>query len=156
VGYDTVFIGRVTITPPLNPAEITYLQKFADTRRMHRDNGPYYVDGTGYAGQGHDPDIRNHNRPDPSQPGLWCKWEPNGDGTAIEWNGVEKFYDATEWMRYLVDHFLKSDGHAKGQPGFEKFTFDHTVNGTINAEGEEHGDEWQLTVVDNVVTSTEQ
>ncbi|MGE7438007.1 hypothetical protein [Kitasatospora sp. NPDC001175] len=156
MGYTTEFTGHVTITPPLNPTEITYLRKFADTRRMNRDNGPYFVNGGAPYGQAHDPDIRDYNRPPEGQPGLWCKWEPNDDGTAIEWNGIEKFYDATEWMAYLIDHFLKPSGHAQGQPGFEKFTFDHVVNGTIDAQGEDPCDVWQLTVAGNVVSSTEQ
>lgn len=155
MGYDTHFTGHVTITPPLNPHEIAYLGKFADTRRMNRTNGPYFVDGSGPFGQGRDADIIDYNQPDPTQPGRWCGWVPTEDGTAIEWNGVEKFYSATEWMTYLVDHFLKPGGHAQGQPGFEEFTFDHTVNGTIDAQGEDPDDTWQLAVTDNVVTSTE-
>lgn len=41
------------------------------------------------------------------QPGLRCQWEPTEDGTAIKWNGEEKFYKSPEWMTYLIDTFLK-------------------------------------------------
>ncbi|GAB2696468.1 hypothetical protein [Kitasatospora kifunensis] len=155
MGYSTEFTGHVTVAPPLDLHEIAYLRKFADSRRMHRENGPYFVDGTGPFGQGHDADIINYNAPDPSQPGLWCEWEPTDDGTTIEWNGAEKFYDATEWMQYLIDHFLKLGGHAQGQPGFEQFTFDHTVNGTIDAQGEDPDDTWQLIVINNLASNTQ-
>jgi hypothetical protein len=166
MGYDTEFTGHVTVTPPLNPHEIAYLRKFADTRRMDRTNGPYYVDGTGSYGQGRDADILDHNQPPAEQPGRWCGWVPTDDGMAIEWNGVEKFYGAAEWMTYLVDHFLKPDAVAQQRmasgelanppAGFEHFAFNHVVNGTIDAQGEDPDDTWQLVVKDNEVTSTEQ
>ncbi|WP_229929242.1 hypothetical protein [Kitasatospora xanthocidica] len=155
MGYTTEFTGRIAVDPPLNEQEIAYLRKFAGTRRMDRANGPYYVDGTGFAGQGHDADIRAFNEPPAGQPGLWCKWEPTDDGAAIEWNGQEKFYGAPEWMAYLVDHFLKPGGHARGEAGFEAFTFDHVLNGVIDAQGEEPWDTWQLTVRDNAVSASE-
>ncbi|GAA2815412.1 hypothetical protein GCM10010441_45070 [Kitasatospora paracochleata] len=154
MGYTTTFTGRIAVEPPLGAQEIAYLRKFAGTRRMDRDNGPYYVDGTGYAGQGRDADIREYSKPPAGQPGLSCRWEPTDDGTAIEWNGWEKFYNATEWMAYLVDHFLKPGAHAQGMPGFEDFTFDHVLNGVIDAQGEEDWDTWQLTVSDNTVSAT--
>lgn len=154
MGYTTDFTGSVTVEPPLNPDEIAYLRKFAETRRMDRTNGPYFVDGSGFAGQGHDPDIRDHNSPPEGQPGLWCNWVPTEAGDGIEWDGGEKFYDSVDWMRYLIDHFLRPGGHAQGQPGFENFTFDHVVNGTIHAEGERRDDVWDLIVADNEVSSS--
>ncbi|MEV6212624.1 hypothetical protein [Kitasatospora sp. NPDC051914] len=152
MGYTTEFTGRVGIVPPLNQAETAYLRTFAATRRMDRERGPYFVGGTGYAGQGRDLDIRDYNHPPAGQPGLWCHWVPTEDGTALEWDGREKFYSATEWMAYLIDHFLRSQGEAEGQPGFEGFTFDHVLNGVIDAQGEEDDDRWRLTVRDNAVS----
>ncbi|MFB7910802.1 hypothetical protein ACFC1T_30640 [Kitasatospora sp. NPDC056076] len=152
MGYTTDFTGRVAVTPPLNPAEIAYLRKFAGTRRMDRAGGPYYVDGSGYAGQGRDADIRDFDKPPAGQPGLWCRWVTTADGAAIEWSQVEKFYDAPEWMTYLIDHFLKPRAHAQGTPGFEEFTFDHVADGTIDAQGEEPWDTWQLLVRGNEVS----
>jgi hypothetical protein len=67
---------------------------------------------------------------------IWCKWEPNEDGTLLTWNYDEKFYDAAEWMKYLVDR-LAATGHV--------------LNGTIEARGEEWDDRWDLIVEDNVV-----
>ena len=46
-----------------------------------------------------------------AQPGLWCGWRPNEDGTVIEHDGGEKFYDYTEWIQYLVHHFLEPWGY---------------------------------------------
>lgn len=152
MGYQTYFYGEVEITPPLNPDEIAYLNKFANTRRMDRDRGPYYVGNTGQGGQDREPDIRDYNHPPKGQPGLWCQWIPSEYGTALVWDQNEKFYNATEWMTYLIDNFLKKGASARGVDGFERFTFDHVVNGTINAEGEEQGDIWKIVVKDNVVS----
>lgn len=159
MGYETEFTGSVQVVPPLNAAEIGYLARFANTRRMSRTKGPYFVDGTGYAGQGDDPDVLDHGKPFEGQPGLWCKWEASEDGSHIAWNGHEKFYDAAEWMAYLVEHFLRPGALASG-PGneewsypdaFAEFTFDHVVNGRIGAEGEEPEDVWRIEVHDNVL-----
>ncbi|MEV4561490.1 hypothetical protein AB0K51_31525 [Kitasatospora sp. NPDC049285] len=157
MGYHTEFTGRITVVPPLNEPERTYLRKFARSRRMDRDQGPYYVDGRCFDSLDptwqEDSDVRDPSRPPAGQPGLFCDWEPTDDGSAIEWNQTEKFYDATQWMRYLIDHFLKADATAQGHPGFEHFTFDHVLNGSVDAVGEEEGDEWQLIVQDNTVTT---
>jgi hypothetical protein len=153
MGYTTDFYGAVSVEPPLNEDERTYLRKFAETRRLDRERGPYFVDGSGFAGQGHDSDIRDYNNPPEGQPGLWCQWVPIDDGTAIEWDGQEKFYEAEEWMAYLIDHFLKPGAEASksDDPQFAGFTFDHVVNGTIEAQGEDPDDKWRLVVEDNVV-----
>jgi hypothetical protein len=153
MGYTTDFTGVVAIVPPLNRAEIDYLNAFAETRRMHRSNGPYYVQGSGDFGQGRDDDVIDYNQHPVGQPSLWCGWVPSDDGTAIEWNGVEKFHDADEWMAYLIDHFLKPAAVTSRDGGqFEQFTYDHVLNGCIEAQGEDPDDLWRLVVANNVVT----
>jgi hypothetical protein len=145
MGYSTTFEGTTTITPPLNPAETTYLRQFADSRRHQRPEGPYSTREYSYSDLGHPA----YNQPPEGQPSLWCNWEPTEDGTGIRWNGAEKFYNATEWMQYLINHFLRPNATAKGKPDFEKFTFDHTVTGLIKAQGDDPADAWELLVVDN-------
>lgn len=151
MGYTTEFKGRIEIEPPLSPAEIAYLTKFSDTRRMERKNGPYYC-GTGYGGQDNEPDIINYNGPPEGQPGLWCQWVPTEDGTALEWNGAEKFYNSAEWMAYLIDHFLKPGAIGKNADGSVVFG-DHICNGTILAQGEDIEDRWLLSVDGNMVNT---
>jgi hypothetical protein len=149
VGYTTDFSGQINIEPPLNQEEVAYLKKFNETRRMDRENGPYFVDGSGFMGQGHDADVRNHNSPPKGQPGLWCQWVPTEDGTAIEWDGGEKFYSSKEWMAYLIDHFLKPGALAKDALPF--LQANHVLNGVIKAQGEDMDDRWKLIVKDNIV-----
>jgi hypothetical protein len=150
MGYTTDFSGSIAIEPPLNQQEIDYLNKFSGTRRMSCEQGPYYVGRGGFAGQDHGPDVRDYNRPPVGQPGLWCQWVPTADGSAIEWNGGEKFYDSEEWMAYLIGHFLKPGAAASAELSF--LQANHTLNGTIKAQGEDMDDRWKLVVKDNVVS----
>ena len=161
MGYTTEFEGQIDIEPPLNRAEVEYINKFADTRHMQRANGPYYVDAR--RGWGDESDVTDPNTPPEDQPGLWCNWEASGDGTAIFWNGMEKFYDSAEWMQYLIDHFLKEGAEVQkellrrerakleGPSVFEAFTFNHILNGVIEAQGEDPEDKWRLWVKNNEV-----
>ncbi len=147
MGYTTTFEGQITIDPPLNQQEIDYLTKFADTRRMACTQGPYYVD-RGTDPDRHDLGVTDYNSPPAGQPGLWCQWVPAEDGAALQWDGGEKFYSSAEWMQYLIDHFIKPGALAKTALPF--LQANHTANGSITAQGEEHGDLWTLVVSNNV------
>jgi hypothetical protein len=149
MGYTTIFDGQISVEPPLNAQEISYLNKFARTRRMACEQGPYYVGCGGIHGQDHDdPRILDYNTPPDGQPSLWCHWVPTEDGGAIEWNGAEKFHDADEWMQYLIDHFIGNSPHAKAVLPFLQ---GHTLNGDIDACGDDPDDRWNLIVEDNCV-----
>ena len=149
MGYQTEFSGVINVDPPLSAEEIDYLNKFATTRRMDRANGPYFVGGSGFCGQGIDSDVISHNNPCSGQPGLWCQWVPTEDGKGIEWDGNEKFYDSVEWMQYIIDHFIGEAPLAKSELPFLK---SHTLKGEISAQGEDNEDTWFLIVKDNKVT----
>lgn len=162
MGYTTDFEGSVTVTPPLNAHEIAYLREFADTRHCVRKSGPWTTSRSDSTPA--DSDVSDPNEYQPGQPGYWCNWEPVDDGSALTWNGVEKFYDSPEWMSYLIDTFLKpgallademthpvADRHYPQE--FAHFTFDHVVDGTIDAQGEDADDRWRLVVAANAVTT---
>ena len=147
MGYTTDFEGCFTLNKPLDSGHAAYLRAFAETRRMKRDPGiadtfsdplrqniglpigaagEYFVGGAGYFGQDSDSSIINFNAPPDSQPGLWCQWIPNEDGTAIVWDGGEKFHHYVEWIKYLIEHFFSRWGY--------------TLNGDVSWQGEEHDD----------------
>lgn len=153
MGYTTEFFGAIAVEPPLNEAECDYLERFAKSRRMDRERGPYFTEGSGFLGQGDDADIREFNRPAEGQPGLWCQWVPDESGARIEWDGGEKFYEAERWMAYLIDHFLRPGAIASrsADPQFARFSFDHVLDGEIEAQGEEPDDKWLLRVEQNRV-----
>lgn len=71
------------------------------------------------------------------QPGLWCQWTPNADGTAIVWDQAEKFYHYIPWIKYLIAHFLAPWGLM--------------LNGSVQWEGENPNDKGTITITDNEV-----
>lgn len=110
--------------------------------------GEFYC-GTGCCGQDHDSSIVEYNyapgegkyndpiKPEGGQPGLWCQWVPSKDGYALEWNGSEKFYHYVEWLKYLIENFLKPWGYK--------------VSGLVEWEGEDSGDYGVIEATDNEV-----
>lgn len=150
MGYTTEFNGQIEVAPPLNAEEIEYLQRFAQTCRMKRKSGPYTaIPGSDGFGQDPSDDIINYNEPG-DQPGLWCQWVPTEDGRYIEWDGGEKFYNSPEWMKYIIDHFLRPGALAKAKLPF--LQANHDCNGAIYAQGEDPGDLWTLFVRNNKVS----
>lgn len=153
MGYTTDFNGEFSVTPPLQPQHIAYLDRFAATRRMKRNDlvftypdplreavglpvgleGSYFVADDCYE----HPTIVDYNSPPINQPGLWCQWVPSPDGQAICWDGNEKFYEYVDWIRYLIDHFLAPWGY--------------TLNGEVYWQGEEPGDVGIINIESNVV-----
>ena len=71
------------------------------------------------------------------QPGLWCQWEVSEDGTILQWDGGEKFYNYVEWLKYLINHFFSKWGVL--------------LNGEITWEGEDSSDLGKIVVENNVV-----
>jgi hypothetical protein len=65
VGYNTEFAGQVAIVPPLNPYEVEYLDRFAETRHEWRAAGPYAVSGNGLDTA----DMYGGEKPPPELPG---------------------------------------------------------------------------------------
>jgi hypothetical protein len=160
MGYTTVFSGEFRLDKPLTPEHCAYLAAFNRTRRVQRnaeaaeklpdpvriaaglpigEQGGFFVGSTNDYGQGRTPDITDYNSAPAGQSGLWCKWMPNDEGTAIEWDQGEKFYDYVEWIEYLIEKFLKPWGYV--------------LNGTVEWSGEKREDLGKIVVADNVVTT---
>jgi len=158
MGYTTDFYGEFNLNKPLSNAHKAYLEAFAQTRRMTRDDkiaskmedpiriaaglpvgidGGYFVNGVGDFGQDEDASVKNSNNPPAGQPGLWCQWVPSDDGTSIVWDQGEKFYNYVEWIEYLVERFLKPWGYV--------------LNGEVEWQGEERDDRGMIAIENNVV-----
>lgn len=160
MGYTTDFSGSFDLNKPLSKEHKAFLEKFAQTRRMERKQtvaskmedpvridaglpigkeGAYFVGGKEDFGQGQDDSIVNYNTPPSGQPSLWCQWTPNENGTAIEWDGGEKFYEYVDWIEYLINNFLKPWGYI--------------LNGEVEWFGEDRDDRGMIIVVNNDVTT---
>lgn len=145
MGYTTDFSGRFELDKPLAPKMKKFLTLLNETRRMKRNvdeafgiEGEFFVFGTGSYGQDNDSTIVDFNQQPSTQPSLWCQWVPNEDGTAIEWDGGEKFYAYSEWLFYIINKILAPNGY--------------TLNGVVTWQGEETGDVGKIHVVNNVIT----
>jgi len=163
MGYTTDFSGQFEIDKPLAPEHLAYLEAFNGSRRVTRNAKiaeglpdpvrlaaglPIGVEGGYYVGSAADNYVQtedasinmnrgDYNYPPKGQPGLWCQWVPNDGGTAIEWDGGEKFYDYVPWLNYLIEHFLKPWGYV--------------LNGEVGWQGEESGDVGKIIVKNNDV-----
>lgn len=147
MGYTTKFFGELNLDKPLTQEQIAYLKKFASTRRMKRmvkkvktrpdpvrdavglpigTEGEFFVGAGEYFGQEHSDDILDYNCPPKTQPGLWCHWTPTINGDGLEWDGGEKFYHYVDWMKYIIENFLKPWGYVS--------------NGSIDWQGEDRDD----------------
>lgn len=117
-------------------------------------DGCYFVGGKGLMGQSKDSSVVDYNCPPEGQPGLWCHWAPSlpfvsfkeerpeehyENVTTIEWDGGEKFYNYTEWLEYIIAHFLIPWGH--------------NLNGEVDWYGDDVDDRGTITVKDNVFTA---
>jgi hypothetical protein len=134
---------------------------FLPKEETYGNDGEYFIGGGGFAGQDKDDSIVDYNTPPGQldflttdynerwtqndlrtregkcQPGLWCQWVTNEDGTHLMWDGGEKFYNYCEWLNYLINHF------------FEKWGV--KLNGEVYWKGEESEDMGKIVVKDNKV-----
>jgi hypothetical protein len=160
MGYTTEFTGKFNLDKPLAPEHFSYLRKFNDTRRMKRsevvaarlqdpvrvatglpvgEEGEFFVGAGGMAGQDRDESVVDYNRPPKTQPGLWCGWTVNDHANAIIWDGAEKFYNYVEWLKYIVEKFLKPWGYV--------------LYGNMRWQGEDMSDTGYIVVKDNEVST---
>lgn len=149
MGYTTTFDGAFKITPTLKPEDREFLYKLSQTRRIKRNLGPafgvegeFYVDGTGFMGQDYDDlNIIDSNSPPSTQPGLWCHWAPNDEGTALAWDETEKFYAYTEWLAYLISNIF--------------IPKDYILDGEVEYQGEDTNDFGKIQIVKNEIRLSE-
>ncbi|GHO51164.1 hypothetical protein [Ktedonospora formicarum] len=74
-------------------------------------------------------------------PSSRCQWVPKFHGTAIGWDGEEKFYGAVGWLRFLIEHFLRPWGYY--------------LSGSVQYEGEQ-GEHGRIVVEQDEVVAVEE
>lgn len=154
MGYEMSYTGRIVIDPPLNEHELAYLLRFASSPRLARTLGPYYCGS-------HDESDVLEAFPPAGQPETTCRVLPTADGTALEC--PSEYAHAEEcWMAYLSATFLRPGAQLQGElrepvagryyaPEFVHFTFDHRLNGVIDAQAGDPEDFSRLIVEDGEV-----
>lgn len=138
MGYHTEFSGALEFNRPLDKTMHKFLTQFNQTRRMGRKglDAKYGTEGEFYV-KDDSLGVIDQNRPPKTQPGLWCQWIPTDDGTCLEWDGGEKFYNYVEWLEYLINKVLAPK--------------DYILNGEISWTGENSDDHGTIIVTDNYV-----
>jgi hypothetical protein len=146
MGYTTEFKGHIEIHPPLPVPLVQYINQMADTRRMKRNlpahfgiDGEFYVGAGGFKGQDSSADIVDYNTPPSTQPSLWLQWNISPDGSKLEWNGAEKFYNYVEWLAYLYKEIIAP--------------FGHRMTGAIKWRGEDFDDVGKIIVDQQYITA---
>lgn len=161
MGYTTYFKGKFKFNEPINDELKIYLNRFAGTRHMIRDNdlikkyhpdwaencfngslgehGEYYLDDQHdfFATTTADKSIMDRNRPAETIPSLYCQWVVSEDGKYLKWDETEKFYNYADWLVYLLDNFIKPSGYV--------------LSGEVTWVGENYDDRGLLKIVDNVL-----
>ena len=152
MGYNSDYYGKINIEPALSTEMVDYINMFCKTRRMKRDTSVlakelkgvlgfrsnYGIDGEFYIGADTLGTCDGVDTPPSTQPGLWCLLKVSQDGRSISWNGEENFSQATTWLEYIINNFIKPEGSL--------------CNGTINVSGDDRDDVWDLVVINNVVS----
>ncbi len=162
MGYTTDFKGSFDLdfselTDQEELDTIALLDGLANTRRMKRDlsrftdiilpkpisdygvEGEFYYNKDGNRGQTTDPSVIEYNIPPSTQPSLWLQWIVNNEGTALEWDTGEKFYNYIEWLEYLIKKIFKPRGII--------------ISGSVEYRGEDWNDHGTITIKDYIVTT---
>lgn len=154
MGYTTEFQGFFKLDKPLDKETKKILDGLNRTRRMKRDltklgmtmeeAANYGIDGefyfppkTNLYGQDMDDSIVNYNAPPMTQPGLWCKWRYDKKNNSIEWDGMEKFYNYVQWLKYIIGCVL--------EPAYK-------LNGKVIFSGEDGNDNGIIIIKNNKIT----
>lgn len=151
MGLHTDYLGSLRIQPALSPAEVDFVKSFNRTRhcgdRAALDAATHPTDNDRVG------DVESYNRVARGMPGLWCPWTCCPEGCCLRWNEHEKPYAPEQWLRYLIDTFLRPGAGLAADPEARALglTFDHVLGGMIVGERRETSELFALAVKDNVV-----
>lgn len=116
MGFSTIYLRAFSFDRPLSEEHAELLIEINQTEF---DDAEYNVGEEG------------------GPPNMYCQWVPTEDRLGLEWDKIEKFYDAEKWLTYLIDNYIQPWGYK------------------LNGESPWYIDDFQqagiLRVVDNVV-----
>ncbi|WP_392542459.1 hypothetical protein [Oryzobacter telluris] len=154
MGFNTEYLGHLTITPPLNDAEAEWLRGFADWQALP-DGDPFALPmnpraalSKAFADAG---GVMSSRRAIPYGVGHWRVCE---HGDRIEWHRADKSNDAVQTLSFLVEYYLGPEARARdcGSADFAGFTFDHHLDGVIAAVRQDTEEMFLLRVQRSAIT----
>lgn len=153
MGYDTEYVGYLTIAPPLNSTEVEWLSGFADWgAAMNGD--PFHLPMNPRAAVARAFQERRWAMASAATvPAGVRDWRVDTDGDRISWRRSERSNDAVRTLRFLVEYYLGPEALAKscGSRDFADFTFDHRLDGIIAASRDDADELFLITVVENAI-----
>jgi hypothetical protein len=143
MAYSINYVGHISVTPPLNEAEFSYLTAFGETAHV-AGMGVYEVADNPRAPRP-EGGIRLLERPT-DLPDVVCPWAPSCAGRCLIPDGRNDHRDAARWLQFLVDHFLKPGARASSSDNqeFAAFTFDHHLGAVVAAHRSDSGALWLI------------
>jgi len=114
MGYTTRFTGGIELSRPLSIQEAAFWM--ATYEGIFDRDARFTVSG---------------------MPDSYLQWVPSEDLKAIVFDGNEKFYDYTEWLKWVIDNWIVKWGI--------------TANGEMLWSGEQTSDNGVIRVINNVV-----
>ena len=151
MGFDTEYLGHLTITPPLNAAEVEWLNGFADWGALP-DGDPFRLPMNPRAELAAAFRERGGAIPGGGTVPFGVRdWRVCSHGDRISWRRREKSNDAQQVLRFLVSQYLGPRARAQDSdnPDFAAFTFDHRLDGVIAAERNDTEELFLMRVVDS-------
>lgn len=152
MGFNSAYLGYLTISPPLNSAEVEWLSGFADWAGLP-DGDPYSLPMNPRAALAQAfHDAGGSMSPTGNVPYGVQHWRVCEHGDRISWHRSEKSNDAIAALRFLVDHYLGPGARAQGSdnPDFADFTFDHRLDGVVAGARDDTDELFLVRVCDSV------
>lgn len=160
MSYTYDLIGKLSVSPPLSPAQVAYLQEFSHSYRHKfapqwqswpnplREavglpvgiDGAYISSAMGTGADFLDNCFQVDTDPPDNQPSFQCCWTTNAQGSTVHWNKLQRTFAPVEWLNYLIAHFFEPWGVA--------------LNGVVQCHGEEEDDRSLIVVNKNLVRHT--
>ena len=110
--------GRVSVQPPLSPAEVSFLAAFS-RQPLTRHDGGRPAEAV--------PRVR---RLWPGRPRGWSPWVPCAEGCCLVIGEGDDVDTAAAWLRFLVHTFLRPSARTAALHRLG-LTFDHRVEGHV-------------------------
>lgn len=154
MGFNTDYLGHLTITPPLNEAEGEWLRGFADWEALP-DGDPFALPMNPRAALAKAfADAGGSMRPSRAVPYGVGHWRVCEHGDRIDWHRADKSNDAAEALSFLVEYYLGPNARARdcGNPDFAEFTFDHHLDGVVVAVRNDTEEMFLLRVTNSRIT----
>jgi hypothetical protein len=152
MGYHTGFQGEFQLEPPLNAAQVAYLQAFVRVRHgqrgidqikhlpdPHREAVGLEIGQEGLyctSDQANNVDVySDYNRAAIGAPDLYCPWTVSADGSKLRSSHPDKAHSPKEWLGFLLQHFL--------------IPWHSQASGEVIWQGEDMGDTGAYLLTDN-------